>query len=124
MGPGLAAACAGLALMATTQFGQPGGQELLRNPFPPNPESLEAGLQTYTAACQVCHGASGRGNGPGVAGLDPPAADLVVHVPLHPDGDLFRFIHDGIPGTSMAPLGEQLTDEEIWHVINYIKTLE
>ena len=124
MWPGIAAACAGLALMATTQFGQPGDEGTLRNPFPPNPESLEAGLQTYEANCQICHGAAGRGNGPGAAGLDPPPADLVVHVPHHPEGDLFRFIHDGIPGTSMAPLGEQLTDEEIWHVINYIKTLE
>jgi hypothetical protein len=24
----------------------------------------------------------------------------------------------------MAPLGATLTDEEIWHVVNYIKTLE
>ena len=124
MWPGIAAACAGLALMATTQFGQPGDEGTLRNPFPPNPESLEVGLQTYEANCQICHGAAGRGNGPGAAGLDPPPADLVVHVPHHPEGDLFRFIHDGIPGTSMAPLGEQLTDEEIWHVINYIKTFE
>ena len=124
MWPGIAAACAGLALMATTQFGQPGDEGTLRNPFPPNPESLEAGLQTYETNCQICHGAAGRGNGPGAGGLDPPPADLVVHVPLHPEGDLFRFIHDGIPGTSMAPLGEQLTDEEVWHVINYIKTLE
>ena len=124
MWPGIAAACAGLALMATTQFGQPGDEGTLRNPFPPNPESLEAGLQTYETNCQICHGAAGRGNGPGAGGLDPPPADLVVHVPLHPEGDLFRFIHDGIPGTAMTALGEQLTDEEIWHVINYIKTLE
>ena len=124
MWPGIAAACAGLALMATTQFSQTGDEATLRNPFPPNPESLEAGRQTYDANCRVCHGVAGRGNGPGAAGLDPPPADLVVHVPHHPEGDLFRFIHDGIPGTSMAPLGEQLTDEEIWHVINYIKTFE
>ena len=124
MWPGIAAACAGLVLMATTQFGQTGDEATLRNPFPHNPESLEAGLQTYEANCQICHGAAGRGNGPGAAGLDPPPADLVVHVPHHTEGDLFRFIHDGIPGTSMAPLEEQLTDEEIWHVINYIKTFE
>ncbi len=124
MWPGIAAACAGLALMATTQFGQPEDEATLRNPFRPNLESLEAGLQIYEANCQICHGAAGRGNGPGAAGLDPPPADLVVHVPHHPERDLFRFIHDGIPGTSMAPLGEQLTDEEIWHVINYIKTFE
>ena len=59
----------------------------------------------------------------GVA-LEPPPADLVVHVPLHPEADLFRFIRDGIPGTGMAPLGNQLTEEQIWHVVNYIRTFE
>ena len=124
MWPGIAAACAGLVLIATTQFGQTGDGEMLRNPFPPTSESLNAGLQIYETNCQVCHGVAGRGDGPSAAGLDPPPADLVVHVPHHPEGHLFRFIHDGIPGTSMAPLGEQLTDEEIWHVINYIETFE
>jgi mono/diheme cytochrome c family protein len=56
--------------------------------------------------------------------LEPPPADLVVHVPLHPDAALFNFIENGIPGTAMAPLGSQLTDEEIWHVINYIRSFE
>ena len=122
--PGIAAACAGLVLVATTQFGQPEDAANLRNPFPPSTESLKTGLQIYEANCQVCHGVAGRGDGPSAAGLEPPPADLVVHVPHHPVGHLFGFIHDGIPGTSMAPLGEQLTDEEIWHVINYIATFE
>ena len=56
--------------------------------------------------------------------MDPPPADLVVHVPLHPDRDLYRFIDEGIQGTAMAPLGDRLSEEEIWHVINYIQTLE
>jgi hypothetical protein len=47
-----------------------------------------------------------------------------VHVPLHFDQAMFNFIKNGITGTSMGPLGDKLTDEEIWHVINYIKTFE
>ena len=54
--------------------------------------------------------------------LDPPPADLVVHVPLHPDLALFGYIKNGIPGTAMPAQSGKLTDEEIWHVINYIKT--
>jgi len=49
--------------------------------------------------------------------------DLVQHVPLHADPDLFASIHDGIAGTAMAPFGGQMTAEEIWHMINYLKTL-
>jgi mono/diheme cytochrome c family protein len=47
-----------------------------------------------------------------------------VHVPLHADRDLFQIIRDGIAGTAMAPFGGQMTEEEIWHTINYLKTLE
>jgi len=47
-----------------------------------------------------------------------------VHVPLHADRDLSQIIYDGIAGTAMAPFGGQMTEEEIWHTINYLKTLE
>ena len=124
MVPGIAGFLGGLVLLLNTQLAQPDEQALLRNPFPPDPASLETGSSVYERNCQTCHGVSGRGDGPGGAGLDPPPGDLIVHVPLHPEGDLFRFVHDGIPGTAMSPLGERLTDEEIWHVINYIKTFE
>ena len=120
MVPGVIGFLAGAALLVNSQLVQIGGQE--RNPFPPNPDSLQAGQAVYEQRCLTCHGVSGRGDGPAGLLLNPPAADLVVHVPLHPDQDLFRFVHDGIPGTAMTPLGGRLTDEEIWHVVNYVKT--
>ncbi len=122
MAPGVAGLVLGIALLVNTPLAQ-SGLELV-NPFPPNPESLETGEALYAQTCQTCHGEAGRGDGPLSAGLEPPPADLVVHVPLHPERDLFRYIHDGIPGTAMAPLGDTLTDDEIWHVVNYIRTLE
>ena len=123
MTPGIAGVAAGLLLLFNTQLGI-GGGEVLRNPFPPTPESLEAGAATYTQVCQTCHGDAGLGDGPAAGGLVPPPADLQVHVPLHGDADLFRFIRDGIPNTAMAPQGDNLTEEQIWHVVNYIRTLE
>ena len=115
--PGVAAFLIGVLLLLTGQA------EQLRNPFPPTPESLQAGETAYLANCQTCHGTEGRGDGPAAHGLTPPPADLVVHVPLHLERDLFRFIRDGIPGTAMAPLGSRLGDDEMWHVVNYIKIL-
>ena len=112
-------------MLLNTQLAESDQQALLRaTRSRPIPQSLQTGGSVYERSCQTCHGAFGRGDGPGGAGLDPPPADLVVHVPLHSERDLFRFVHDGVPGTSMAPLGDRLTDEEIWHVINYIKTFE
>ena len=123
MAPGLAGFVVGVVLLVNTQLGQPEQPEL-RNPFPPNPESLQAGRLVYQQHCETCHGLAGHGDGPSAAGLKPPPANLVVHVPLHADGDLFGFIHDGIEGTAMVPLGETLTDDEIWHVVNHIRTFE
>ena len=122
MVPGIIGLVIGVVLMVNTPFAESGPG--LANPFPPNPESLAAGQGLYTRTCQTCHGDTGRGDGPLSVGLEPPPADLVVHVPLHPEGDLFTYIHDGIPGTAMVPQGDVLTDDEIWHVINYIRTLE
>ena len=115
--PGATAFLVGVFLLFTS------GSEQLRNPIVPTPESLAAGEAEYVQNCQVCHGTEGRGDGPGAPGLTPAPADLTIHVPLHPDRDLFRFIHDGIPGTAMAPLGARLSDNEIWNLVNYIKTL-
>ncbi len=123
MTPGIAGVVAGLLLLFNTQLGL-GAGEVLRNPIPPTTESLEAGATTYAQVCQICHGDTGRGDGPAAAGLLPPPADLVVHVPLHGDADLFRFIRDGIPNTAMAPQGDRLTEEQIWNVVNYIRTIE
>ncbi len=124
MVPGLAGFVVGAALLASLQFGEPSSPEDLRNPYPPNAESLSAGSEVYERWCLSCHGESGKGDGPGAASLDPPPSDLGIHVPLHPEGVLFRYIRDGIPGTAMTGLGESLTDEEMWHVVNYIATLE
>ena len=95
-----------------------------RNPIPPTSESVAAGRSLYDIHCQLCHGTEGLGDGPASAGLNPPVADLVIHVPLHPDRALFDFIHDGIQGAAMPALGEILSDDEIWHLVNYIRTLE
>ncbi len=119
---GAAVVIAGGALL----FGALGaGEEVAaRNPIPPTQDSVTAGMMVYQEDCQLCHGAEGLGDGPAGAGLEPPPADLTVHVPLHPDRALFEFIKDGIPGTAMAPMGDKLSEDEIWHLINYIQTLK
>ncbi len=95
-----------------------------RNPIPPTSESIAAGMEIYEASCQACHGVSGRGDGPAGVSLDPPPADLALHVPLHPERALFGFVRDGIPDSAMVGVGDKLSEDEIWHLINYIQTFE
>ena len=122
MGAGVVAASAS-ALLAFGALGG-GGEIQERNPIAPTAESIAAGKALYAANCQSCHGATGAGDGPAGAALVPPPADLITHVPLHPDRVLFGFVRDGIPDTGMAGAGDRLSDDEIWHVVNYMRTLE
>ncbi len=91
------------------------------NPFPLTQESIESGRATYTASCATCHGDTGRGDGPAGLALNPPPADLAIHVPLHTDTELYTFISEGIPGTPMLSQSENLTPEQIWHLVNYLR---
>ena len=123
MTPGVLGLLAGSALLFNSELIGPSGSAS-RNPFPPDAESLRIGAKVYADTCLACHGETGLGDGPAGAALDPPPADLVVHVPLHSDADLFGFVSEGIPGTAMAALGERLSNDEIWHVVNYVRTFE
>ena len=122
MGTGCVGVVAGVVLLFGA-FGA-GDGAAVRNPIPPTQESVAAGRDLYQTNCQSCHGEYGFGDGPAAVGLNPPAADLTIHVPLHPDRALFEFIRDGVPGTSMAAQGDRLTDDEMWHLVNFIQTLK
>ena len=105
----------------TTGIGIP--DESKGNPFPLSQESVQIGLETYTTTCATCHGDTGLGDGPAGLALDPPPADLAVHVPLHTDNELYGFIADGIEGTPMVAQLGNLTSNKIWHLVNYIRTI-
>ena len=93
------------------------------NPFPLTQGSIQIGLETYTTTCATCHGDTGIGDGPAGLALNPPPADLAVHVPLHTDNELYSFIADGIEGTPMVAQLGNLSSDEIWHLVNYIRTI-
>ena len=120
MACGAAGFIAGAWLLIAAQSASD-AQAIVRNPIPPTSDSVAAGQVVYERYCQTCHGVNGRGDGPGAEGLQPPPADLSIHVPLHGDADIYRFIANGIEGTSMVGLADNLTDDEIWHVINFIR---
>ena len=96
------------------------------NPIVPSSVSIQIGQNLYRDNCVSCHGVTGIGNGNLYNALtpEPNASNLLIHVPLHSDNELFSIIKYGKDGTSMYGQESILSDEEIWHVINYIKTLE
>ncbi|MEX2223032.1 MAG: CopD family protein, partial [Candidatus Rokuibacteriota bacterium] len=86
--------------------------------------SVAGGAALYDVHCATCHGAGGRGDGPGGAGLPKPPADLTApHTAEHTAGDMFWWLTHGIPAGGMPPFGGALAEEERWDLINFIRTL-
>lgn len=109
----------GFALVVGGGHQDPGAT--LENPVPTSDESVAQGEMLYMANCVSCHGQTGRGDGPLGVDLRPPPANFFVHVPFHPDGTLFSWIKDGVPGTAMPAWRDELTEEEMWSLVNYLK---
>ncbi len=89
------------------------------NPVPASEQSVSHGKQLYQTNCVSCHGATGEGDGPAGKALTPPAANLKVMAPQHPDGDLAWKIAQG--RGAMPPWKGALSENDIWDVVNYIK---
>jgi mono/diheme cytochrome c family protein len=96
----------------------------VKNPVAATTESVAAGRQLYQRHCASCHGTSGAG-GPG-NDLIPAAPSLVDTHWDHgsTDGEIFANIKGGVaPDFNMVPFKDMLTDGEIWHIVNYIRSI-
>jgi copper transport protein len=94
------------------------------NPVTADPDSIAQGRDLFQQNCQPCHGSEGKGDGPVGRTLNPPPPDLSEHtVPgLHPDEQLFEWISEGYPGSVMPAFEDTLSEEERWHLVNFIRT--
>ena len=95
-----------------------------RNPLPPGPETLREGLREYRSHCLVCHGAPGVDPGSIGQGLNPGAPDLSLpRVQARTDGELFWLTSEGIRMTGMPAFGPTEDEEEIWHMVSFVRHL-
>jgi mono/diheme cytochrome c family protein len=120
--PALALAFAGIMVYTSADSR---GQVEVANPIPPSTASIETGKTLYQQNCLACHGPTGLGDGPAGLLLNPRPADLQQHmIPgVHTDGQIYDWISNGYPGSPMPAFRETLSEEERWHVLNYIRTL-
>jgi len=94
-----------------------------RNPYAGNPKIATLGQFQFRLNCAFCHGLGARGGGRG--------PDLTRAHKRHgdSDADLFNTISNGVPGTAMPANGTTgqgvgMTNEEIWQVITYLRSVE
>src|SRR5437899_4653310 len=94
-----------------------------KNPFAGDAKVAKLGEYQFRLNCAFCHGLGARGGGRG--------PDLTRAQKHHgnSDGEIFHNIHDGIAGTAMPAatnggIGVGMSDEEIWQVVTYIRSVE
>ena len=115
--------CMGLALIAMTGIAIMAAGLDDRNPLPNDPKAAKAGEYEFRINCALCHGLGARGGGRG------PDLTKAQKKHAHSDAEMFQVISNGIPGTAMPANGTNgqgvgMTDEEIWQLIAYIRSVE
>ena len=87
--------------------------------------SSAAGEKLYGAECAMCHGLNGRTPTDNGRWMYPRAADLTSQqVQQYSDRELFWIVKNGIRLSGMPAFGKMETDEHIWQLVHYVRTLK
>lgn len=87
------------------------------------PDQMKEAERLYLINCGICHGDKLDGNGPLPAGgayVAAPANFTAPNIKAYPDGHYFYVVTFGI--RSMGSYASQLTPEQRWWVIKYIRS--
>jgi mono/diheme cytochrome c family protein len=101
-------------------------------------EALKVGRQFYDSiGCRKCHGDQGRGDGPSAPTLKDDAGFPIFAADLHQSWrfrgggtveDIYHRLRTGLDGTPMPSFSDLidqkfLTDEELWRLAQYVRSL-
>jgi len=118
-------ACACLvSISAQTPGGNPEARKL-KNPVSPSPASITTGKDLYAKNCRACHGADAKGEGP-MAPKDSHPSNLIdaEWTRGSSDGEIFAVLRDGAgPKFIMRGYKSRMTDQEMWSIVNYLRSL-
>jgi len=87
------------------------------------PEQLAEGLIHYHEMCVTCHGAPGVPASEIGKGLNPFPPELVEEAGEEEPEELFWIVKNGIKMTGMPAFGPTHTDEQLWAIIAFVRTL-
>jgi len=91
----------------------------VKNPIVLDVESARQGKLIYLENCTDCHGKNIEGMKAEKVGLEMDTPNLKKRLKTHTDGDFFWKINEG--KGDMPAFKDELSDEQIWNIINYIR---
>lgn len=96
-----------------------------KNPLPATLDNIQAGKETWTRECLVCHGDAATGEGPYRRNIEPvpPSFTDKSHYGPFTDADYFWRISEGVPWTAMPTWKIQYTEEQRWQLVTYVRTM-
>jgi mono/diheme cytochrome c family protein len=92
----------------------------LDNPFHSTTPVLAKGKALFEIYCLVCHGEQGKGDGPISSKIPPPPSYRSDRVMGFAPGRIFHVITMG--ANKMPSYAAQLTPDERWQVVSYVRT--
>lgn len=96
----------------------------LRSPITvPSAAAMQRGASVFVNFCQPCHGGAGKGDGPvALRGYPPPPSVLAPHALNLKEGQMFHILTYG--QNNMPSYALQLSRDERWEVIAYVRSLQ
>jgi mono/diheme cytochrome c family protein len=97
----------------------------LKNPVASSAKSVAAGQELYQKYCKFCHGDTAKGDGTlAPSGSRPRNLTDEAWQRKVTDGEIFASIRDGVgPKFQMKGFRSKLTPQEMWHLVNYVRSL-
>jgi mono/diheme cytochrome c family protein len=95
-----------------------------KGPFPFTRKSIAQGKQIYLTNCVECHDQDGKGLGRRDYSGAPPADLTDPEAWQHGTSPerIFASVRDGVKD-DMPPFKGKLRDEQIWRIVNYVRSL-
>jgi mono/diheme cytochrome c family protein len=109
---------------APTPWQIPDDAKAVPNPVEATPEAIAAGGELYKKHCLMCHGETGKGDGPATKFMKPVPHDISTAAvkSANTDGEIFYKITTG--KKPMPPMNRKLSETERWQVVHYVRSLQ
>ncbi len=101
----------------------PEDEKAVENPLPADDDVIADGATLYRRNCRMCHGETGKGDGPATARIKPAPSDITTSEVQDgmTDGEMFYKITVG--KRPMREFESKLSEDERWKVVHVLRTL-